>query len=427
MVLLPRLVLADAALALAVSTSMVSASWGARPRPHVSAGFGCKMGQQNVSEFIDYRWDVLDSVHYHDAVGIFANGSTYTNFHGCDYPRGAQFRALRARAQASGVAVWLSTGNVGFGSFGTDSSQQILDFFTDEQVRWRAIKSSLDAVEAGGLAGLSVDFEGNWRFNSSVRAAHSRFFSDLAAAGRQRTPPIPIRYPIFWDIYKDSAVDMVALTNATESTVLMTYDYHWGGDGRAGPNAPLVGCGAACSGDSRGANVMRSITEARQLSKHPGASASAGAGASSAPFLLGIAWYGLEYPTQGPDLYSLTNYSRGPKRNYQVGGGGPHCGESSHAGSECRAQRYGKLWDNATQTPWYRYQDSFGMWQQGYYDDDRSVKMKYGLSLLPDAEAGSVQGLFIWPLNGNSVSTAPWAWEALVQSVGVRPDAALDS
>ena len=70
-------------------------------------------------------------------------------------------------------------------------------------------------------------------------------------------------YAVFWDIYKDSAVDMVALTNVTSSTVLMTYDYHWGGDGRAGPNAPLIGCYSDCSGSPAGANVMRSIAEAR--------------------------------------------------------------------------------------------------------------------------------------------------------------------
>ena len=48
--------------------------------------------------------------------------------------------------------------------------------------------------------------------------------------------------------------------------------------------------------------------------------------------------YGLEYPTTGPEIYGTTNYSLGPKRNYQVGGVGRGCG------SECRAQQYGKLW-----------------------------------------------------------------------------------
>lgn len=45
------------------------------------------------------------------------------------------------------------------------------------------------------MDGLSVDFEGDWRFNSSVRELHSEFFRDLAHAGQQRSPPIRIRYP----------------------------------------------------------------------------------------------------------------------------------------------------------------------------------------------------------------------------------------
>lgn len=387
-------------------------------RPHVAAGFGCKMGQENVSEYLDYRWELLDSIHYHDAVGLHANGTTGF-FNGCDYPAGSQFQGLRAVARAHGVKLWLSTANSDFGSFGPDSSPEIIRFFSDETVRWRAINSSLDAVELGGLDGLSVDFEGDWRFNNSVRELHSVFFRDLAHAGQQRSPPIPIRYPIFWDIYKDSAVDMVAITNVTEATVVMAYDYHWGGDGLAGPNAPLVGCFSECSGEPAGANVMHSIAEARRLSQ--GSGSAHPAGGSPAPLLLGIPWYGLEYPTEGPEIYGKANYSLGPKRNYPVGGGGPNCTDQLRAGSECRAERFGKLWDNQTQTPWYRFRDpSSGMWQQGYYDDTRSVAMKYALSTLPNDTHGSVQGLFIWPLNGNPVSTTAWAWDTLAEVVG-RP------
>ena len=112
--------------------------------------------------------------------------------------------------------------------------------------------------------------------------------------------------------------------------------------------------------------------------------------------------------------HGKTNYSLGPKRNYQVGGDGPKL-----CGSECRARKYGKLWDASTQTPWYRFEDpTTGMYQQGYYDDARSVALKYALAVGTNR---SVSGLFIWPLNGNSLSTAPWAWETLVNAVGLKP------
>ena len=74
----------------------------ASKRPHVAAGYGCKMGQENVTEYLDYRWELLDSVHYHDAVGLYANGTTGF-FHGCDYPGGSQFQGLKAVARAHGV------------------------------------------------------------------------------------------------------------------------------------------------------------------------------------------------------------------------------------------------------------------------------------------------------------------------------------
>jgi hypothetical protein len=183
--------------------------------------------------------------------------------------------------------------------------------------------------------------------------------------------------------------------------------------------------------------------------------------------------YGLEFPTDGPGIYGVANYSAGPKRNYQVGGGGPDCADHMGGGSECRAQRFGKLWCASPalsplplifsykcekslcatgtikrrlpgtslclsvplcvcvsasvniQRNRYRFRDpSSGLWQQGYYDDARSVAMKYALSTLPNGANGSVQGLFIWPLNGNPVSTAGWAWDALGEAVGpARPPA----
>jgi hypothetical protein len=46
--------------------------------------------------------------------------------------------------------------------------------------------------------------------------------------------------------------------------------------------------------------------------------------------------------------------------------------------------------------------------------------MKYALSMLPSDAAGAVQGLFIWPLNGNSYTTAPWAWDTLAKALGRR-------
>ena len=303
-------------LVTALAVRAAETAPAARPRPHISAGFGCSLAH-NSSEYLDYRWDALDSVHFHDAVAFVANGSTVrSSLPSCDFPHGPLFTSLRAHARASGVQLWLSTGNSGFGAFGPAGSDEIIRFLTDDAARWRAINSSLDAVELGQLDGLSLDIEGDWRFNQSVREPHSRFVMDLAAAGRSRTPPIPIRYPIFWDIYKDAAVDLVAVTNVTDATTIMAYDYHWcamptsapvrvihvcvpvhsccasvygirlfhrGGDGRAGPNCPLVNCNLNCSGDVAGANVERTVRFAHSLSQ-----GSAPPGGGAPRFLLGI-------------------------------------------------------------------------------------------------------------------------------------------
>ena len=46
------------------------------------------------------------------------------------------------------------------------------------------------------------------------------------------------------------------------------------------------------------------------------------------------------------------------------------------------------MWDESTQTPWYRYRDA--VWWEGYGDNPRSLKLKYEL-----VKAQALKGVLI--------------------------------
>ena len=170
----------------------------------------------------------------------------------------------------------------------------------------------------------------------------------------------------------------------TGGLVLMAYDYHWGcSDTHAGPNTPMIGNHGMCA--DGGCNVNNSVSVALDT-----------LGVPPSNLLLGIAWYGREYPTTSSQYcgQTLCNASADDQRDkaYQA----PLAAK--------RAAKYGRRWDASTLTPWYVFQDlkRAWLWWQGYYEDAESVVYKYAL-----ARSRRLKGVLIWQLNGCTQGEAP--------------------
>ena len=76
----------------------------------------------------------------------------------------------------------------------------------------------------------------------------------------------------------------------------------------------------------------------------------------------------------------------------------------------------GRRWDDVGQVPWYRYVSSttYDTWVQGYYDDSRSLEVKYDL-----VKAHDLRGIGIWHLLMDGSRRELWnRWR---RSSSVRP------
>ena len=379
----------------------VSASVGNRPWPgdrkkntsgkgglEVHAAYDCGLpDRKNASRWLDFGWDLIDILHFGGpTLFVQRDGSlVWKNSKKCNPINNTDEAALIAYARSKNVKVYLA---VHFNnSLGADMFYQFLNDDTAMKSSARSICAKAKSIRCDGI---SLDFEVlNTRFNTTFKGLHARYISILSHTAQMSE--LTVTPTLFMDISEDVGVDAASVVAAsTGGAVLMAYDYHWGcGDPIAGPNTPLIG--------NNGSNVNASVAWALSNNIHP------------SDLLLGVAWYGREYPTTGPEYQSRTNCTKvvsdQDARAYQA----PlalHRAQTLGLG--------GELWDDSTSTPWYHFKDPARpwLWWEGYFDNYRSISLKYDL-----AKSKHLRGILIWMLNGCTRTEAPNMWKALERAV----------
>ncbi len=243
--------------------------------------------------------------------------------------------------------------------FDADAIHSILTTYRDP-----AIQTILQQVEAGNADGVNIDFEFPY---SSDRELVNEFMTLLADSLHARGKHLTIDVPaINWS----NRYDPLTLATVTDGLFIMGYDFHWPGSDEAGPVAPLTGWTYNVTG-----SVQYWVTNS---------------GNQREKIILGVPYYGYKWPTVGPNPHSST-----------VGNGSAVL----YTAAIAEAQTYGLLWDNESQTPWYRYQAG-GQWYQCWFDNDSSLGLKYDL-----VNAQDIQGTGMWALTYDG--TRPELWEEL--------------
>jgi spore germination protein YaaH len=225
------------------------------------------------------------------------------------------------------------------------------------------ITTLTNSVSSAGADGVNIDFEG---LPSSQKENMVQFITDLKTAfdnaipGSQITLATPaVDWSGAWDY------DQLAINS--DGLMIMAYDYHWSNGPTTGPVSPLTGWGTY--------NVTWTVNDYITWS-----------GGLNDKLILGCPYYGYDWPAESSSAGANTTGSATSK-TYSV--------------AEPLAQTYGKLRDNDSQSPWYRYQSSG--WHQCWYDDSLSLSLKYDLVNQHD-----LQGIGIWALGYDGDNTELW-------------------
>ncbi len=253
-------------------------------------------------------------------------------------------------------------------------SDVIHSIISNPGYRDNAINTILEQVNLGNADGVNIDFEFPY---ASDRDLVNQFMSILADSlhlqGKELTIDVPA---INWS----DRFDPYTLAQVTDGLFIMGYDFHWSGSDEAGPVAPLTGWTYNVTG-----SVQYWVTQS---------------GNARDKIILGVPYYGYNWPTAGSNPHSSTT-GTGNAVLYQT--------------AYYEALSYGRLWDDESQTPWYRYQQS-GQWYQTWYDDDTSIGLKYDL-----VNSQDLQGAGMWALTYDG--TRPELWDAIAShfSQGAPP------
>ncbi len=265
-------------------------------------------------------------------------------------PNASRFTRLYNLGHAYGIRMHMT-----FTLFGSSS---VTTFLNNAAARANAVSGISAMMTNYGLEGANIDFE---FVTSSVRDSFSDFMADLYAAlgshpqGRKElymaAPAVPEWYPGY---------DIVSLGAHTDGLFIMAYDYHWSGSSNAGPVSPCVPStfwGSYCAAKSIGSYKA--------------------AGVPGAKIVLGLPYYGYDWPTVSGDMGAATTGTGSAVVYYYA---------------FQNAVTYGRLWDTYSLTPWYRYNS--GNWQQCWYDDSASLDIKFAM-----VNDSVLQGAGCWALS----------------------------
>ncbi|MBT3478256.1 MAG: T9SS type A sorting domain-containing protein [Candidatus Marinimicrobia bacterium] len=304
----------------------------------------------------NYDYDVLTTIAYFSAE---ANGSgELTNLHG--WP----VTDLINKAHSNGVEVVLTVS-----LFNKTDLETLLSSSTN---RNNLIKNLIYEVQRGGADGVNLDFE---VFPASQKANLVTFVKSLRSSLRDSIShaKVTLATPaVDWS----SAWDFNALATESDGLFIMGYDYHWKGSSTTGPVSPLKG------GSYNITNTVNTYLSAT--------------GNNAAKIILGVPYYGYQWPSNSGDKGAGTTGS-GTAVIYST--------------AESKVLSYGKLWDSASETPWYKYQNNG--WFQAWYDDSLSLSKKYDFAL-----SKNLGGIGMWALGyDNDYSQL---WDLLKEKTGAK-------
>jgi spore germination protein YaaH len=239
----------------------------------------------------------------------------------------------------------------------------------------------LGLVENGRGDGIVIDFEGIRTVNTYTGEYNDallvEFMQNLNYEFKQENSDYYISMCVGAEDW-NSVFDCSNLSSSLDSFFIMAYDYHWETSAVAGAVSPLRG---------NSMNVMSTLDYYLSQS-------------NSEKFVLGLPLYGLQWHTHSGDRGSQTIlYADNQVLTKTV-----MIDEAVR-----NARKYGYLWDEETETPWYRYEEN-GQWYQGWFDDVCSLRLKYRLAL-----HNELRGIGFWALGYEGDYTevyAAWCEEA---------------
>ena len=279
-------------------------------------------------------------------------------------------------AHSNSTKVIMAVTNFGGTEAAADVAHKLMTNSTSKNNLFNNIKNIITTYQ---LDGVNIDFEA---MNSEDRGnVLNTFMNDLTNYIHTNLPGKEVSFDgpsVNW-----SGWNLDGLAQSVDHIFIMAYDYHGGFSNNTGAVSPLVHpTGGICV--TKTLNNDYSIPKTKYPEK----------------LILGVPYYGKHWKT--------TSSSAGAAVSSYVGSTfyiDDVTNSTSHGGY---------IWDNASQTPWYRWNS--GGWNQVWSDNEESLSKKYDLALTEN-----LGGIGIWALNYDGNRDELWDLINTKFSGGITP------
>ncbi len=275
------------------------------------------------------------------SLDVNGNGSIQNSGSGWTGYQSQDLADLITRSHAAGARVVLTV---------TCFGQAALNELTSDPASATRLASSLvPLIAAKNLDGVNFDFEGE---GNADQAGLDSLIAQVSAAVKSANP----HWQVTMDTYASSAgdpggfYDIAGLAKSVDAFFVMAYDMN---ATTPSPTAALTGSGFT------DLEALQEYTKVVPPSK----------------VILGVPYYGYDWPTAGPGLGAAAT-------------GGP----SPLSYAQIAKAKHPVYWDATTQTAWTSYQVG-SQWHQTWYDDATSLALKAEL-----ADFFHVAGVGVWAL-----------------------------
>ncbi len=248
-----------------------------------------------------------------------------------------------------------------------NSKEQARILMTNSTVKNNLFENIKNIITIYNLDGVNIDFES--MYNEDEGSVINNFMSELTSYIHTELPGKEVSFDgpaVNWS----GDWDLDGLTQSVDYVFIMAYDYNGSWSANTGAVSPLTHpSGGICL--TKTLNNDYSVPVANYPEK----------------LILGVPYYGKHWKTSTSSASSsITSYM----------------GSTFYKTAVTDAESHGGfIWNNDSQTPWYRWNS--GGWNQVWQDNEPSLSKKYDLAL-----SENLGGIGIWALNYDGNRSELW-------------------
>lgn len=345
----------------------------------------------NINKLDNINFNVLTTLAY---FSVSVNGQGYLEKEDIGYQTfmGEKATEIFQKAHNHGTRVVLTLTQM--------DNYEISSLLDNPQAQKNVIKETTTLVNKRGLDGVNVDFEYVGDPEAEYRQKFTNFVNELTNKMHKEIPGSKVTVSVYAGSVKDPKLyDIAQLSQKSDGIFMMAYDFATSSSDNAVPTAPLYGAkdGKYWYDISSAVNDFLDVMKPDKL-------------------ILGLPWYGYEYPVYEPSVNAQTY--QGYYTYYWYGGYRyssyykPPAQVQTYANAQDNIQPVSTGWDDVGKVGWKAYVEN-GIWKMLFIDDQKSLKIKYDF-----AKEKNLAGVGVWALGMDDGKQE--LWNLLSNEFGIK-------